>query len=158
MVELTGWLTPPNKFVKTLPRLGMVQLRVIFLNFRWETMRIDKNTLRDMRNVIPIDDMIKSVLNMEHRHREGHLRFLCPDCCDLHTSTNHKTNLARCFICQKNYNPIDLYMKVNRTDFKQATTVLSRMLPFYLNAKKLRRWGLACFLWCLDSITANIHF
>jgi DNA primase len=98
-------------------------------------MRIDKNTLSDLRNQIPIDDVIKTILHMEHRHREGQLRFLCPDCCDLHTSTNHKTNLARCFICQTNYNPIDLYMKINRTDFKQTVDVLSRMLPFYMDKK-----------------------
>jgi DNA primase len=96
---------------------------------------IDKKTLHEIRNLIPIDEVIKTLLNMQFRYREGHLRFLCPDCTDLHTSVNLKTNLARCFICQKNYNPIDLYMKINRTNFRKTVDILLRLLPYYKSRK-----------------------
>jgi DNA primase len=94
-------------------------------------MRVSKELLFQLRNNIPIDDLIKFVFYLENRYREGHLRFLCPVCGDLHTSVNKKTNLARCFICQKNFNPIDLTMKCRNLDFKQSVNFLERMLPFY---------------------------
>lgn len=94
-------------------------------------MKISKETLRRIRNDIPINDVIVQILQMEYRFREGHLRFLCPICSDLHTSTNSKTNLARCFRCQKNLNPIDLLMTVNNLSFKQAIGLLIPMLSHY---------------------------
>lgn len=94
-------------------------------------MKVQKETLRKIRNDIPINDVIIQMLQMEYRFREGHLRFLCPTCSDLHTSTKPETNLARCFRCQKNFNPIDLLMIVNKLSFKQAIGFLQPMLAHY---------------------------
>ena len=94
-------------------------------------MNQSSNTLHELRNLIPIDDLIKNVLDLDFKYSEGHLRFICPTCCDRHTAINPKTNLARCFICQENYNPIDLYMKIHKVSFKQSVSVLLRLLPFY---------------------------
>jgi len=94
-------------------------------------MVIAKAHLISLRNEIPIDDIIIKVLNMEHRFREGHLRFLCPICMDLHTSTQKNTNLARCFRCQKNFNPIDMLMIVQGKSFQEAVSYLEMLLPFY---------------------------
>ena len=37
---------------------------------------------------------------------------------------NLKTNLARCFRCEKNFNPIDIVMIVNQIDFVETVTLL----------------------------------
>lgn len=98
-------------------------------------MGISPKLLRKLRNDIPVDDVITRILRIEYRHREGHLRWLCPKCGDLHTSTNKKTNLARCFLCKVNFNPIDLLMEVNKFSFKQAVGLLETMLEHYEQIK-----------------------
>jgi hypothetical protein len=55
---------------------------------------------------------------------ESYLRFLCPLCREFHTATNPRTNLARCFRCQKNFNPIDIVMITQRVDFTEAVRFL----------------------------------
>ena len=59
--------------------------------------------LRMLRNQIPIDAVIVDLLNLELRSDHKMLRFRCPLCHGFHTATNHETNLARCFDCQKNF-------------------------------------------------------
>jgi hypothetical protein len=49
-------------------------------------------------------------------------------CYCFHTATNHKTNLARCFDCKKNFNPIDLVMAVGKYDFIEAVEYLKAKL------------------------------
>ena len=84
--------------------------------------------LRMLRNEIPIDGVIVDLLNLEQRNNLKMLRFRCPLCQGFHTATNHKTNLARCFDCQKNFNPIDLIMTVGNCGFLDAVEFLkSRM-------------------------------
>lgn len=94
-------------------------------------MPISKEHLFKLRNKIPINDAIIRILSLEHRFREGHLRFLCPVCHDLHTSTKKDTNLARCFRCKKNFNPIDLVMVVQGKNFGEAVRFLEMFLPYY---------------------------
>jgi hypothetical protein len=72
--------------------------------------------LRMLRNKIKIDQVIH-ILGLETRYSKQILRFRCPLCHGFHTATNPKTNLVRCFDCQKNFNPIDLVMAVTRCDF-----------------------------------------
>ena len=79
--------------------------------------------LRRLRNEIPIDSVI-SLLNLETKKAHDMLRFRCPLCFNFHTATNHKTNLARCFDCKKNFNPIDLVMTVNNRRFIEAVEFL----------------------------------
>ncbi|MGD1972193.1 MAG: CHC2 zinc finger domain-containing protein [Desulfobacterales bacterium] len=80
--------------------------------------------LRRLRNQIPINAVIIDLLNLEVRIDHEILRFQCPLCYSFHTATNHKTNLARCFDCKKNFNPIDLVMTVGNCGFLDAVKIL----------------------------------
>ncbi|MBT8339893.1 MAG: hypothetical protein HKP58_03105 [Desulfatitalea sp.] len=80
--------------------------------------------LRKIRNQIPIEKVIVTVLNIEVRHSSKWLRFRCPLCYSFHTATNRNTNLARCFDCNKNFNPIDLVMAVGQCSFVEAVEYL----------------------------------
>ena len=80
--------------------------------------------LRMLQNQIPIDEVIADLLNLEVRNEPNRLRFKCPLCDNFHTATNPKTNLARCFDCQKNFNPIDLVMTVGKCGFLDAVEIL----------------------------------
>ena len=82
------------------------------------------NFLRVLRNEIPIDEVIINLLNLEVRNAHDMVRFRCPLCFNFHTATNHLTNLARCFDCQINFNPIDLVMTVEKCDFLDAVEIL----------------------------------
>ena len=82
------------------------------------------NFLRILRNQIPIDGVITDLLNLEVHHDHQILRFRCPLCDNFHTATNHQTNLARCFDCQKNFNPIDLVITVGKCSFIDAVQFL----------------------------------
>ncbi len=82
------------------------------------------NLLRMLRNQIPIDEVITDLLNLKVRNVNAILRFRCPLCHNFHTATNHETNLARCFDCQKNFNPIDLVMTVGKCSFIDAVELL----------------------------------
>ena len=81
-----------------------------------------------LRNEIPIDEVIVDLLNLEQRNNHKMLRFRCPLCQGFHTATNHKTNLARCFDCQKNFNPIDLIMTVGNCGFLDAVEYLKKRI------------------------------
>jgi len=80
--------------------------------------------LRYLRNDIPIDSVIVDLLNLEVRTKGEMLRFRCPLCYNFHTATNHKTNLARCFECKKNFNPIDMVITVGKCGFVDAVKYL----------------------------------
>jgi len=82
--------------------------------------------LRRLRNQIPINVVISDLLNLELRLDHELLRFRCPLCDNFHTATNHKTNLARCFDCCKNFNPIDLVMTVGKCGFLDAVKILNK--------------------------------
>jgi DNA primase len=86
--------------------------------------RYPKQTLRRLRNDIPIAILIADILDIPSKITEGYFRFLCPLCADFDTATNPKTNLARCFTCQKNFNTIDLAMLVKRQNFREAVQFL----------------------------------
>jgi predicted RNA-binding Zn-ribbon protein involved in translation (DUF1610 family) len=86
--------------------------------------RYDKQTLRRLRNDIPIAILIANLLQLPCKTAEGYFRFLCPRCGGFDTATNPKTNLARCFTCKQNLNPIDITMIVKRQNFRQAVQFL----------------------------------
>ena len=68
--------------------------------------RYSKEFLTRLRNQIPIVILISDLLELPNKLSEGYFRFLCPICSEFNTATNQKTKLARCFRCQKNFNPI----------------------------------------------------
>jgi len=88
------------------------------------TNRFSKDKLRRMRNQIPIANLIADALNVPSKVSEGYFRFLCPICNEFITAINPKTNLARCFRCERNFNPIDFTMVVKRFNFKEAVEYL----------------------------------
>lgn len=83
--------------------------------------------LRRLRNEIDIDQVINT-LALETRSGTKYLRFRCPACHGFHTAINAKTNLARCFECKINYNPIDLVMAVTAQSFVETVEFLKTHL------------------------------
>jgi hypothetical protein len=83
--------------------------------------------LRRLRNEIDIDELINR-LGLETRTGARYLRFRCPVCHGFHTATNTKTNLARCFECKINFNPIDLVMTVRGQSFVETVEYLKTRL------------------------------
>ena len=80
--------------------------------------------LRMLRNDIPIDEVIVDLLNLEVQKDRKTIRFRCPLCYNFHTATNHETNLAKCFDCEKNFNPIDMVITVSNCGFLDAVKFL----------------------------------
>ena len=90
--------------------------------------RFSSDELFELRNSIPIDTVIKELLALPSKTREGLFRFLCPICNEFQTATNPRTNLARCFLCRKNFNAIDLVMLVKKAGFIESVTYLKGVL------------------------------
>lgn len=87
--------------------------------------RISDTRLRYLRNKVEINRIIDQ-LGLPNKYRDKFLRFLCPVCNEFNTATNPKTNLGRCFRCEKNFNPIDLVMLVRRCGFRDAVETLEK--------------------------------
>jgi hypothetical protein len=77
-----------------------------------------------LRNDINVQMLIEKTLSIPCRMTEGYFRFLCPLCNEFDTAVNPKTNLARCFRCEKNFNTIDLVMLIRQADFVQSVKFL----------------------------------
>lgn len=92
--------------------------------------RFSKELLRQLRNDIPVNILIAELLDIPTKISEGYVRFLCPICREFNTAINPKTNLGKCFYCNKNFNPIDLVMTVKHLNFKEA-------VQFLMDIKKL---------------------
>lgn len=105
--------------------------------------RFSHQELFELRNHIPMDTLIEKILVIPNKFSEGYFRFLCPLCNEFNTGINHKTNLARCFTCKKNFNPIDMVMTIKKADFVEAAAFLkiclnhlSKSENCHLNSKK----------------------
>ena len=83
--------------------------------------------LSKLRNQINIDQVIYRLM-IDTRQGKNLRRFRCPLCDRFHTATNPKTNLGRCFECQKNFNPIDLVMAATSFDFIETVEFLKKHL------------------------------
>jgi hypothetical protein len=91
--------------------------------------RISQHELHRLRNGIDVAGLIDH-LAIPWKLRDGYFRFLCPLCADFHTATNPRTNLARCFRCKRNFNPIDLIMLVEKDSFLEAVHYLRQVAPY----------------------------
>ena len=89
---------------------------------------LTKEHLRHLRNRIEIIPLIADVLEIIYKTHDGRFRFMCPLCRDFDTAVNTETNLARCFRCKRNFNPIDMTMIVKRYSFIQAVRFLEPIL------------------------------
>lgn len=88
--------------------------------------RYSQTYLQAIRNDIPMDAVITKMLRLDVRRTTGIPRFRCPICGNYHTAINPNTNLARCFDCEKNFNPIDLVMTVLGCPFMDAVRYLEK--------------------------------
>jgi len=86
-----------------------------------------KQQLFQVRNEIDIDWLINEKLSIE-RQFNGAWRFRCPVCQELNTATQKKTNLARCFSCQKNFNTIDIVIYTKKINFVPSVRFLLSLL------------------------------
>ena len=80
--------------------------------------------LYTLRNEISVQVLIEKTLRIPCRVTRGCFRFLCPLCNEFDTAVNPKTNLARCFRCEKNFNTIDLVMVVRQMNFVDSVRFL----------------------------------
>lgn len=95
------------------------------------SLRFTSEELHHVRNNISIYGLIVA-LSIPFRIEEENYRFVCPLCQNGHTATNPKTNLSRCFDCEKNFNTIDLVMMVRKTGFVDS---VKRLIQFYTTGK-----------------------
>ena len=88
-----------------------------------------RELLYRLRNDIPLERLIAEHLNWPSKRREGRLGFVCPRCGESLTAVNPRTNLGRCFRCEKNFNAIDFVMLATPCDFVEAVHFLTDLLP-----------------------------
>ena len=87
-----------------------------------------RQLLYRIRNEIPLASLLPE-LEWPHKTRDGRLCLLCPRCGEFLAVVNPRTNLARCFPCEANFNTIDLTMSVKEYDFVAAVHFLQPLLP-----------------------------
>lgn len=86
-----------------------------------------RHELYVLRNDIGIDMLIKDILHIPCEIQQDRFSFLCPLCRGYNTGVNYKTNLARCFDCQKNLNTIDMVMIVRQSAFVDSVRFLKKV-------------------------------
>jgi len=91
--------------------------------------RFSKQTLYLVRNNIPVQTVVVDILHLPHKYSEHQFRYLCPLCSEFRTACHKTTNLARCFLCKKNFNNIDLLVTTLDLSFVQAVNTLIPYLP-----------------------------
>jgi hypothetical protein len=113
-----------------------VSLKIVHIDGGEEMKRrFSAQQLYQLRNFISIDVLIEKKLLIPCKQSEGFFRFLCPLCGEFQTATMKKTNLARCFRCEKNFNTIDMVMLCTNTDFVESVKFLMAYLQ-NLTAKR----------------------
>ena len=88
--------------------------------------RYTRQELFVLRNHIPIDRVIEA-LDVHNAIHDGQYRFNCPVCHRMNTSISRKTNLARCFDCEKSYNTIDLVKEIMGLRFLESVAYLEKI-------------------------------
>ena len=85
--------------------------------------------LKRLRNEVSTRWVIERLLQLPRKEVEGVYRFLCPVCSEFETGLNPHTNLARCFRCKRNFNPIELVMADKDLNFVQSVNLLLQKEP-----------------------------
>jgi len=88
--------------------------------------RFSPEFLRSLRNNIPIESLIADVIQHPNKFSENYFRFLCPKCLEFRTAVNKRTNLARCFLCETNFNTIDFTIISLNLKFTEAVSFLQQ--------------------------------
>ena len=84
--------------------------------------------LRRLRNEIDFSQLFRH-LRWPFKRTDGKVVFVCPECSESQSDVNPKTNLARCFRCDKNWNPIDFTIEAYRIEFLEAVGLIQCLLP-----------------------------
>lgn len=95
--------------------------------------RFSKETLVAIRNDIPIA-LVISKLKLPTKETDSIFRFLCPVCGEFQTAINPKTNLSRCFRCERNFNIIELVMQERKLSFTDSVEKLQLLLQLMSNS------------------------
>ena len=90
------------------------------------TRRFSSRELSFLRNHIPIHRVIETMLSVATGNNNGKLSFACPVCHGFNTSINTRHNLARCFDCRQNMNPIEFVMHQLHISFVDSVNWLKR--------------------------------
>jgi len=90
--------------------------------------KLSKEQLYNLRNRIEMISVIIDILELVYKTHDGQFRFMFPICKDFDSAVNTSTNLARCFRCERNFNPIDMVMIVKHYSFIQAAKYLQPIL------------------------------
>lgn len=80
---------------------------------------IPPERLRALRNDVAVLAVIHS-LGIPTQRRGARVAFRCPACGGFHTATKALTNLARCFVCRRNFNTLELVMAERASSFLEA--------------------------------------
>ncbi|MGB5988100.1 MAG: CHC2 zinc finger domain-containing protein [Desulfobacterales bacterium] len=91
------------------------------------TRRFSSGELKFLRNRVPIDRVMETLFGTSIRG--SNRRFVCPICGGLDTSVNAGHNLARCFSCRRNFNPIELVMHQLKISFVDSVKWLQSRMP-----------------------------
>ena len=90
--------------------------------------RFSPRELTFLRNRVPITHVIKTLLEMPTRSTNTKMSFACPVCGGFDTSINAAHNLARCFDCRQNFNPIELVMHQRHIGFVDSVKSLKNRI------------------------------
>lgn len=90
------------------------------------TRRFSSRELSFLRNNIPINRVIETMLSVATGNKNGKPSFNCPVCHSANTSINTKHNLARCFECRQNFNPIEFVMHQRHISFVDSVKWLKQ--------------------------------
>ena len=93
------------------------------------TQRFSAAELRFLRNRIPIKKVVETLPRLQSQEKNGNLSFACPICGGFETSINTPHNLARCFPCRQNFNPIELVMHHLNIGFVDSIKWLKNHIP-----------------------------
>lgn len=92
------------------------------------TRRFSPQELTFLRNRVPITHVIKTLLDLTTRSTNGKLSFACPLCGGFDTAINAPHNIARCFECRQNFNPIELVMHQRQIGFADTVRWLKNRI------------------------------
>jgi hypothetical protein len=90
------------------------------------TRRFSAQELSFLRNRVPINHVIETMLSVATGNDNGNLSFACPVCRGMNTGINARHNLARCFECRQNFNPIEFVMHQLHLNFVDSVKWLKR--------------------------------
>ena len=90
------------------------------------TRRFSSRELTFLRNKIPINHVIETMLSVAAGNKNGAPSFNCPACHSANTSIHTRHNLARCFDCRRNFNPIEFVMHQRHISFVDSVKWLKR--------------------------------